>query len=102
MPERSFKRKGVDVTIREKGDRVELELNGHPVEVDVSEGQYSSQFAHMFRTFDSVEEIVDTLLENEGKTWTLEGGGKSMHRHGGHGGGGEPQGGHGHGHGGHA
>ncbi len=95
MAERSFKRQGVDVTIREEGDNVELELNGNPVPVSVSGDQYSSQFAHMFRTFDSVDEIVDTLIENEGKTWTLKEG-EPMPGHGGHGGG-DPHGGHGHG-----
>jgi hypothetical protein len=75
MAERSFNRRGVDVTIREEGDSVELELNGHPVDVSRDPGgRYSSQFAHMFKTFESVDEIVDTLLENEGKTWTLTGG----------------------------
>jgi hypothetical protein len=95
VAERSFKRQGVDVTIREDGENVELELNGHPVPVAVTKGQYTSQFAHMFRRFDSVEEIVDTLLSNEGKTWTLKEGGTPMDPHGGHGGHG------GHGHGGH-
>jgi hypothetical protein len=86
VAERSFRRKGVDVTIREEGEDVELELNGHAIPVSRSQGQYTSQFAHMFRKFESVDEIVDTLLENEGRTWTLKEGGAPMHPHGGHGG----------------
>jgi hypothetical protein len=102
VDERSFKRQGVDVTIREDGDRVELELDGHPVPVSRVEGKYLSQFAHMFKTFDSVDAVVDTLLENEGRTWTLSGGapgsplgGHGSHEHGGHEHGGHEHGGHG-------
>jgi len=49
-------------------------LDGHPIKVDLLDGKYSSQTSNMFRTYDSVEEIVDQLLTNEGRTWTLHGG----------------------------
>ena len=71
--ERSFKSQGVDVTIRETDDKVELELNGHPISVTKIDERYHSQLAHMFRSFETVEEVVDTLLRNEGRYWKLEG-----------------------------
>ena len=69
--ERSFRSQGVDVTIRESKDRVELELNGEPIEVAKIDDQYHSQLAHQFRPFDSMDELVDTLLRNEGRFWKL-------------------------------
>ena len=82
--ERRFKSQGVDVTIREEEDRVELELNGQPVEVAKIGDQYHSQLAHQFKSFDTLDELVDTLLRNEGRYWKLEktpgpGGGHSGH-----------------------
>ena len=71
---RKYRSRGVDVEIREAADRVELMLDGHPIKVDLLDGKYSSQTSNMFRTYDSVEEIVEELLANEGRTWTLHGG----------------------------
>jgi hypothetical protein len=82
--ERSFNSRGVDVTMRESEDRVELELNGQPIEVAKIDGKYHSQLAHQFRAFDTLDEIVDTLLRNEGRYWKLEG--PSTPGHPGHGG----------------
>lgn len=83
--ERSFRSRGVDVTIREEDDSVALELNGQPIEVAKIEGQYHSQTAHQFRTFDTIDEIVETLLRNEGRYWKLEGPPAPGGHHGGHG-----------------
>ena len=80
--ERSFRSQGVDVTIRESRGRVELELNGEPIEVTKIDDQYHSQLAHQFKAFDSMDELVDTLLRNEGRLWKLAPPGMG---HGGHG-----------------
>lgn len=94
--ERRFKSRGVDVAVTEAGDEVTLELNGHPIEVAKIEGRYHSQTAHQFTSFETLDELVDTLLRNEGRYWQLEPG--SGPQHGGHGGGGTPPPGPGHGH----
>ena len=70
---RSYRSRGVDVEIEESPERVELRLDGHPIDVAFIDGEYHSQTANMFTSFSSVEEIVDTLLANEGRTWTLHG-----------------------------
>lgn len=70
---RTYRSRGVDVEIVESGDRVELKLDGHHIDVELIDGEYHSQTANMFTSFSSVEEIVDTLLANEGRTWTLHG-----------------------------
>jgi len=70
---RSYRSRGVDVEIEESGERVELKLDGHPIDVELIDGEYHSQTANMFTSFGSVEEIVDTLLAQEGRTWTLHG-----------------------------
>lgn len=73
MTTRSYRSRGVNVEIREAKDRVELKLDGKPIHVSIIDGKVHSQLAHMFRAFDSVDDIVDTLLANEGRTWTLHG-----------------------------
>ena len=78
---REFESRGVNVTVNESGDDVTLELNGHPIEVAKIDGQYHSQTAHQFRSFATMEELIDTLLRNEGRYWQLE----SPTQHGGHG-----------------
>lgn len=84
--ERSFRSQGVDVTIRESDDRVELELNGQPIEVAKIDGKYHSQTAHQFKSFATIDDLVDTLLRNEGRYWKLEGPAEPGHPgHGGHG-----------------
>lgn len=70
---RSYRSRGVDVEIAETPDKIELRLDGHPIDVELIDGEYHSQTANMFTSFGSVEEIVDTLLANEGRTWTLHG-----------------------------
>ncbi|MDQ3937569.1 MAG: hypothetical protein M3253_02695 [Chloroflexota bacterium] len=70
---RSYRSRGVDVEIRESPERVHLKLDGHPIDVEFIDGEYYSNTAGMFTSFNSVEEIVDTLLDNEGRTWTLHG-----------------------------
>jgi hypothetical protein len=78
---RRYRSRGVEVEIGEAEDAVELTLDGHPIKVAYLDGKYSSQTANMFRTYDSVEEIVDELLANEGRTWTLHGGPDDDHDH---------------------
>lgn len=70
---RRYRNRGVEVEIREAKDRVELKLDGKPIAVSLIDGKFHSQIAHAFRTFDSLDEVVDTLLANQGRTWTLHG-----------------------------
>jgi len=87
MTTRSYRSRGVNVEISEPkdrsrdvnaeisvpNDRVELKLDGKPIHISVIDGKFHSQLANQFRSFDTVEEVVDTLLANEGRTWTLHG-----------------------------
>jgi hypothetical protein len=94
---RRFLNRGVQVEIREAPGRVALTLDGVPIEVSVDRGEYFAHVAHMFTGFGSIDALVDHLLANEGRTWTLHGhvcdercrGGGHHHGHGS---------GHGHGH----
>jgi hypothetical protein len=70
---RRYRSRGVDVEIDETPEKIELRLDGHPIDVELIDGEYHSQTANMFTSFGSVEEIVDTLLATEGRTWTLHG-----------------------------
>lgn len=70
---RSYRSRGVNVEVSEGKDSVELKLDGKPIHVSIIDGKFHSQLAHMFRAFDSVDDLVDTLLTNEGRTWTLHG-----------------------------
>jgi hypothetical protein len=84
--ERKYKSHGVDVAVTEKGDEVTLELNGSPIEVAKIDGRYHSQTVHQFRWFDSLEDLVETALKNEGRFWQLESEPGRPHDHGGPGG----------------
>lgn len=81
---RRYRSRGVDVEIDESGGRVGLKLDGLPIDVELIDGEYHSQTANMWTSFSSVEEIVDTLLANEGRTWTLHGRVRGSHGSGGH------------------
>ncbi|CAN5266843.1 hypothetical protein BH24CHL7_BH24CHL7_14130 [soil metagenome] len=70
---RTYRSRGVDVEIDESVEQVQLRLDGHPIDVEFIDGEYFSQTANMFTSFGSVEEVADTLLANEGRTWTLHG-----------------------------
>ena len=80
---RRYRTRNVDVEVRETGlglrgaragdKRVELTLDGKPIDVEMVDGQYHCQLANQFMAFDSIDEVVDTLLANEGRTWTLHG-----------------------------
>jgi hypothetical protein len=70
---RQYRSRGVDVEIRESADQVDLTLDGLPVHVSIVDGEYHSQLANQFTAFETIDEIVDTLLANEGRTWTLHG-----------------------------
>lgn len=70
---RRYRSRGVDVEIHEAKDRVELKLDGTPIEVEVIDGQYFSHVANMFTGFATIDDLVDALLANEGRTWTLHG-----------------------------
>lgn len=70
---RHYRRRGVDVEIREAKDHVELKLDGKPIPVRIIDGEVHCQLASMFSAFGSVDDVVDTLLANEGRTWTLHG-----------------------------
>jgi hypothetical protein len=70
---RRYQSRGVEVEIREAKNHVELKLDGKPVHVSIVDGKVHSQLANQFRAFDSIDEVVDTLLANEGRTWTLHG-----------------------------
>ena len=70
---RVFRQRGVDVEIKESRDRVELTLDGHPVAVTVDGGEFHSQLANQFMAFPTIDDLVESLLANEGRTWTLHG-----------------------------
>jgi len=70
---RVYRSRGVDVETRETKKRVEVRLDGMPIDVEIVDGEYHSQFANQFTSFASLDEVVDTLLANEGRTWTLHG-----------------------------
>lgn len=70
---RSYRSRGVNVEIGEGKDSVELKLDGKPIPVSIIDGKFHSQLANMFTEFGSVDALVDALLANEGRTWTLHG-----------------------------
>lgn len=70
---RRYRSRGVDVEIREKATAVELFLDGHPVRVTKDGEEYHCQLANQFRPFPTIDDVVETLLANEGRTWTLHG-----------------------------
>jgi FKBP-type peptidyl-prolyl cis-trans isomerase SlyD len=73
QPTRRYRRGGVDVEMGVTRGRVELKLDGHPIDVELIEGEFHCQLANQFTAFASIDEIVDTLFANEGRTWTLHG-----------------------------
>ena len=73
MTTRSYRSRGVNVEISEAKNRVELKLDGKPIHIGVVDGKFHSQLANQFTEFGSVEDVVETLLANEGRTWTLHG-----------------------------
>jgi hypothetical protein len=81
---RRYRSRGVEVEIREAKDHVELMLDGIPINVSIIDGQFHSQLANQFKSFATIEEVVDTLLANEGRTWVLHSPGTG-HGGGGHG-----------------
>ncbi|ALO12393.1 hypothetical protein AQF52_6801 [Streptomyces venezuelae] len=86
----------MDVRITAENDEIELRLDDTPIAVAYLDGEYHSQLANQFTGFPTMDALVDSLLETEGKTWTLHGGTSGgAHPHG------APNGGHGTGHGGH-
>ncbi|WP_371589023.1 hypothetical protein [Streptomyces virginiae] len=96
---RRYMSRGVDVQIGEaESGGVNLRLDGLPVDVIFLNGEYHSQLANMFTGFRTIDDLVDSLLETQGKTWVLRGGARTCA---GHGGGGHDHGGHDHGGGGH-
>ena len=64
---------GVEVSIVQEGKRVELKLDGLPVHVTMVDGEFHCQLANQFTAFGSIDHIVETLLQREGRTWTLHG-----------------------------
>ena len=80
---REYRTRGVEVRIRETSlglhgaraldNRVELTLDGKPIHVSIVDGKVHCQLANQFTAFDSIDDVVDTLLANEGRTWTLHG-----------------------------
>jgi hypothetical protein len=90
---RRFRRRGVDVEIRESKRQleatdlarpaaIELTLDGIPVAVSIVDDKYQSQLANQFTEFETIDDVVDALLATEGRTWTLHGaGGGSARQH---------------------
>jgi hypothetical protein len=70
---RRYESNGVEVEIREAKNRVELKLDGKPIRVSIIDGKFHSQLANQFMAFDSIDDVVNTLLATEGRTWTLHG-----------------------------
>ena len=81
---RRFLNRGVQVEIGEAPGTVALTLDGVPIEVSVDRGEYFAHVAHMFTGFGSIDALVDHLLANEGRTWTLHGHVCDEHCRGGH------------------
>ena len=50
---------------------MELTLDGTPDPVSIVDGEFHSQLAEQFAAFETIDEVVETLLANEGRTWTL-------------------------------
>lgn len=73
MDERRYESQGHDVVVRESDRAVELEVDGVPIEVEYLDGVYHSQTAHSFRSFPTVDALVEELLRNEGRLWSLHG-----------------------------
>ena len=70
---RRYRSRGIDVEIRETKNDIDLKLDGIPIHVSIIDGKVHCQLANQFRAFDSIDEVVDTLLANEGRTWSLHG-----------------------------
>lgn len=70
---RKYRSHGVEVEVRETKKLVELTLDGKPIHVSIIAGEYHCQLANQFTAFASVDHIVETLLANHGRTWTLDG-----------------------------
>lgn len=70
---RKYRSRGVDVEISESKSRVELKLDGVPINVNIIDGKFHNQLANQFTEFGSLDALVETLLENEGRTWSLHG-----------------------------
>jgi hypothetical protein len=73
MTRRRYRSRGVEVEIGESKDQVALSLDGIAIDVALIDGRYHSQTANQFRSFSTIDELVDTLLKYEGRTWTLHG-----------------------------
>jgi hypothetical protein len=63
----------MNVEIGESKNFVELRFDGKAIDVSVVNGRFHSQLANQFTEFGSVDNIVELLLANEGRTWTLHG-----------------------------
>jgi hypothetical protein len=84
MRERRYQSRGHDVVVREGENVVELELDGIPVDVEYLDGAYHSQTAHSFRSFPTIDALVEELLRNEGRFWSLHGDVRQRTPHEGH------------------
>jgi hypothetical protein len=73
MRERRYESRGHEVVVREGDDAVELELDGIPIDIEYIDGAYHSQTAHSFRSFPTIDAVVEELLRNEGRLWSLHG-----------------------------
>ncbi|MER6443976.1 hypothetical protein [Streptomyces venezuelae] len=94
--------RGMDVRITAEKEEIELRLNGMPVDVIYLDGEYHSQMANQFTGFPTIDALVESLLQTQGRTWSghPHGGGGHPHDGGGHphDGGGHPHDGGGHPH----
>ena len=78
--ERRYRKGGFEVHAVDDDGVVALDLDGVGVEVDKIGGEYHSRLAHPFMAFPTLDELVDYLVEHEGKTWSLYGpGGRRPH-----------------------
>ncbi|MFF1374579.1 hypothetical protein OG280_00505 [Streptomyces virginiae] len=100
---RHYVSRGMDVRITAEKEEIELRLNGMPVDVIYLDGEYHSQMANQFTGFPTIDALVESLLQTQGRTWSGRGGsccGGHPHGEGGHphDGGGHPHDGGGHPH----
>ena len=74
--EHRYKSRGYEVVVREEvadGEGVELELDGVPIEVEYRGGAYYCLMAHAYRSFPTLDDLIEELLRDEGVLWSLHG-----------------------------
>lgn len=66
-----YRSRGIEVEIHEDEEQVSLALDGVPIEVAHVNGRYYSPTAHMYVEFDTLDEVVDQLINTSDEYWQL-------------------------------